>query len=83
MLNRCCLLIKAVPVHAIAHITGGGLPGNLPCIARRGADAVIDEILAMANTFSNGLQQQGNVERFEMYRTFNCSWCGHGCGCAC
>ncbi len=65
-------LIKAVPVHAIAHITGGGLPGNLPRVLPEGADAVIDEKSWQWPAIFQWLQQQGNVERFEMYRTFNC-----------
>jgi phosphoribosylformylglycinamidine cyclo-ligase len=36
-------LIKALPVHAIAHITGGGLPGNLPRVLPEGCDARVDE----------------------------------------
>jgi phosphoribosylformylglycinamidine cyclo-ligase len=65
-------LIKALPVHAIAHITGGGLPGNLPRVLPAGCDARVDESSWQWPTLFQWLQQQGNVERFEMYRTFNC-----------
>jgi len=65
-------LIKALPVHALAHITGGGLPGNLPRVLPAGCDAVIDESSWTWPPLFQWLQAQGNVERFEMYRTFNC-----------
>ena len=65
-------LIKALPVHALAHITGGGLPGNLPRVLPEGCDAVIDESSWNWPPLFQWLQAQGNVERFEMYRTFNC-----------
>jgi phosphoribosylformylglycinamidine cyclo-ligase len=65
-------LIKALPVHALAHITGGGLPGNLPRVLPAGADARIDEASWTWPPVFQWLQEQGGVERFEMYRTFNC-----------
>ena len=65
-------LIKAQPVHAIAHITGGGLPGNLPRVLPEGCDARIDESSWTWPPLFQWLQAQGGVERFEMYRTFNC-----------
>ncbi len=65
-------LIEKLPVHALAHITGGGLPGNLPRVLPAGCDAVIDESSWTWPPLFQWLQAQGNVERFEMYRTFNC-----------
>jgi phosphoribosylformylglycinamidine cyclo-ligase len=65
-------LIKALPVHALAHITGGGLPGNLPRVLPEGCDARIDEASWAWPEVFRWLQAQGGVERFEMYRTFNC-----------
>lgn len=65
-------LIKALPVHALAHITGGGLPGNLPRVLPEGCDAIVNESSWTWPPLFQWLQQQGNVERFEMYRTFNC-----------
>lgn len=65
-------LIEKLPVHALAHITGGGLPGNLPRVLPAGADARIDEGSWTWPPVFQWLQQQGGVERFEMYRTFNC-----------
>lgn len=65
-------LIKALPVHALAHITGGGLPGNLPRVLPEGCDAVVNESSWTWPPLFQWLQAQGNVECFEMYRTFNC-----------
>ncbi|MDZ4297689.1 MAG: phosphoribosylformylglycinamidine cyclo-ligase [Moraxellaceae bacterium] len=65
-------LVKALPVHAMAHITGGGLPGNLPRVLPEGCDAVIDESSWTWPPLFQWLQSAGNIERFEMYRTFNC-----------
>ncbi len=65
-------LIKKLPVHALAHITGGGLPGNLPRVLPQGTDARIDESSWSWPPVFQWLQEKGGVERFEMYRTFNC-----------
>jgi phosphoribosylformylglycinamidine cyclo-ligase len=65
-------LIKSMPVHAMAHITGGGLPGNLPRVLPAGADARVDENSWTWPPVFQWLQEKGGVERFEMYRTFNC-----------
>ncbi|REH37749.1 phosphoribosylformylglycinamidine cyclo-ligase [Paraperlucidibaca baekdonensis] len=65
-------LVKALPVHAMAHITGGGLPGNLPRVLPEGCDAIVDESSWTWPPLFQWLQAEGNVERFEMYRTFNC-----------
>ena len=56
----------------MAHITGGGLPGNLPRVLPNGAQAVINESSWEWSELFQLLQREGNVERFEMYRTFNC-----------
>ncbi len=64
-------LIEKVDVHAIAHLTGGGFWENIACIARQ-YQAVIDESSWQWPEVFNWLQTAGNVERHEMYRTFNC-----------
>lgn len=65
-------LCKQINVHAMAHITGGGLPGNLPRVLPDAAQAIIDESTWQWPELFQLLQREGNVERFEMYRTFNC-----------
>jgi phosphoribosylformylglycinamidine cyclo-ligase len=65
-------LARALPVHAMAHITGGGLPGNIPRALPQALRAVIDSTKWKRPAVFDWLQEQGNVEDAEMYRTFNC-----------
>lgn len=64
-------LRKLVSVHAIAHITGGGLTDNLPRVLPDHTAAVIDSRSWQWPAIFQWLQQQGNIEQSEMYRTFN------------
>jgi len=65
-------LIKKVDVHAMAHITGGGLLENIPRVLPDNTNAEIKaDSWSMPPVF-NWLQKNGNVEDTEMYRTFNC-----------
>lgn len=58
-------------VHAMAHITGGGLPGNLNRALPPTLDAVVDtQSWEIPNLFQQ-LQHAGGVELHEMFRTFN------------
>jgi phosphoribosylformylglycinamidine cyclo-ligase len=66
------LLAQRVPVHGIAHITGGGPTGNIPRTLPAGLEAVIDARLWPRPAVFDWLQRAGNVARDEMYRTFNC-----------
>ena len=65
-------LFGQVKVHALAHITGGGLTENLPRVLPENTRAVIDTDAWQAGVVFDWLQQKGNVETAEMYRTFNC-----------
>jgi phosphoribosylformylglycinamidine cyclo-ligase len=65
-------LISKLPVHAIAHITGGGLLENIPRVLPDNATAVIDTKAWKRPIVFDWLQQQGNIESQEMYRTLNC-----------
>ena len=58
-------------VHAIAHITGGGLPENLDRALPQSLDAVIDVSSWKTPNVFRVLQDAGSVEPAEMYRTFN------------
>jgi phosphoribosylformylglycinamidine cyclo-ligase len=58
-------------VHAIAHITGGGVPGNLPRVLPDGLGAEIDESLIPRPPIFDVIQRRANVETHEMRRTFN------------
>lgn len=65
-------LIKQQPVHALAHITGGGLLENIPRVLPEGTKAVIDAKSWALPPVFEWLQSAGNVAPLEMYRTFNC-----------
>ena len=65
-------LLEKVPVHAFAHITGGGLTENLPRVLPAGLNANIDlSSWAFPDIFL-WLQKQGNVSQADMLTTFNC-----------
>jgi phosphoribosylformylglycinamidine cyclo-ligase len=65
-------LISKVDVHSLCHITGGGLPENLPRVLPENCRAVIDSKSWQRPAIFDWLQQQGNIADAEMYRTFNC-----------
>mgnify|MGYP003388656472 CR=1 FL=1 len=63
---------NAAPVHALAHITGGGLLENVPRVLPRGLHARIDAGSWVQPRLMAFLQAQGHIEPAEMARTFNC-----------
>ncbi len=65
-------LIKQADVHAIAHLTGGGFWENIPRVLPKNTKAVIDEESWKWPSVFNWLQEKGNIDTYEMYRTFNC-----------
>ena len=65
-------LMKEIQVHTMAHITGGGLPGNLPRVLPRGVQAIIDLDSWKRPEVFDWLQSKGGIENSEMLRTFNC-----------
>jgi phosphoribosylformylglycinamidine cyclo-ligase len=65
-------LFTAVDVKALCHITGGGLLENLPRVIPAGSSAVIDIDSWQRPAVFDWLQERGNVDSLEMYRTFNC-----------
>ena len=65
-------LFQHVTVHALAHITGGGLSENLPRVLPENTCAVIDTGSWQQTPVFDWLQRNGNVTTEEMYRTFNC-----------
>ena len=65
-------LLAEVPVHGIAHITGGGPAGNIPRVLPAGLEAVLDERSWPRPPVFDWLQRTGNIEREELHRTFNC-----------
>lgn len=65
-------LLDNVEVHALAHITGGGLPENLPRVLPARTQAEISTSAWTRPPIFDWLQEQGGVEEDEMLRTFNC-----------
>ncbi len=64
-------LLEAVPVKAFSHITGGGLPGNVPRSLPDGTRAVLEERRWPRPAIFDLVESEGEVPRDEMYRTFN------------
>jgi phosphoribosylformylglycinamidine cyclo-ligase len=58
-------------VHAMAHITGGGIPGNLSRALPPTVDAVVNTATWKIPNLFQQLQRAGEVEHLEMFRTFN------------
>ncbi len=65
-------LLDALPVHALAHITGGGLPENLPRVMPEHTRAVINGLSWTRPAVMRWLDEQAEIEPKENYRTFNC-----------
>jgi phosphoribosylformylglycinamidine cyclo-ligase len=64
-------LMQQVEIHALAHITGGGLPENLPRVLPQGCRAVIDSDSWELPAVFQWLREQGNLTAHEMLRTLN------------
>ena len=65
-------LLQAMPVHGLAHITGGGLSDNLPRVLPAGLEAVLERRSWHRDPLFDWLQRAGRIEPAQMYRTFNC-----------
>ena len=65
-------LCEACEIHALAHITGGGITENLPRVLPANTRAAIDPRAWQRPAVFEWLAETGNVEEGEMLRTFNC-----------
>jgi phosphoribosylformylglycinamidine cyclo-ligase len=65
-------LLAAVPVKGLAHITGGGLVGNVPRMLPQGLRAVLRKKMWPRPQLFDWVQKTGNVAEDEMHRVFNC-----------
>lgn len=65
-------LVRSGKIHAMAHITGGGLLENIPRVLPDGLHAHVDANSWEQPRLMAFLQAQGNIEPEEMARTFNC-----------
>jgi len=64
--------LGAVPVKGLAHITGGGITGNVPRMLPGGTRAVLRKDGWPRPKLFEWLQQKGNIAEEEMLRVFNC-----------
>lgn len=65
-------LIKRLPVKGLAHITGGGMTGNVPRILPDTVTAILHKEAWPMPPLFQWLQQQGSIADEEMARVFNC-----------
>jgi phosphoribosylformylglycinamidine cyclo-ligase len=65
-------LLETVPVKGLAHITGGGIVGNVPRVLPRNVAAKIHKTAWPRPEVFKWLQQAGGVAEEEMWRVFNC-----------
>jgi len=68
----CLALTREVEVHAIAHITGGGLVENVPRVVPDGLQVVLDRATWTPPPIFGLVGELGDVERPELERTLNC-----------
>ncbi|WP_457622542.1 phosphoribosylformylglycinamidine cyclo-ligase [Persephonella sp.] len=64
-------LAEKINIHAIAHITGGGIPGNLIRVINDNLTAIIEKNKWDVPPVFKWIQKEGNVTDEEMFRTFN------------
>ena len=65
-------LMAALPVHGLAHITGGGLSDNIPRVLGEGLAVRLQRKAWPHDPVFDWLERTGNITAREMYRTFNC-----------
>jgi phosphoribosylformylglycinamidine cyclo-ligase len=65
-------LIGTLPVHALAHITGGGLSDNIPRVLHSGLEVVLQRSRWPRQPIFDWLAHTGAIADGEMHRTFNC-----------
>jgi phosphoribosylformylglycinamidine cyclo-ligase len=65
-------LMQRRPVHALAHITGGGLLENIPRVLPAGSAVRLERGAWTRPAIFDWLQREGGVADLEMHRTFNC-----------
>jgi phosphoribosylformylglycinamidine cyclo-ligase len=64
-------LVRDFNIRGMAHITGGGITGNLPRVISKGCKAVIHKGTWEIPPIFPFLREKGNITEDEMFRTFN------------
>jgi phosphoribosylformylglycinamidine cyclo-ligase len=67
----CLSLIAECEVHALAHVTGGGIPGNLNRVLPDTMDAIVDRSTWRPQPIFDLVQSKGRIDAAEMEATFN------------
>ena len=70
--KSCLAAIKSGGVHALSHITGGGVLENIPRVLPDSLAAEVDATSWDTPAVFRWLQSEGNIAATEMARTFNC-----------
>ncbi len=65
-------LLRSVRIKGLAHVTGGGLAGNVPRVLPKRTRAVIRSSSWPRPPLFDWLQRKGDVAEAEMHRVFNC-----------
>jgi phosphoribosylformylglycinamidine cyclo-ligase len=65
------LLDTGTPIHGMAHITGGGLPENLPRCLPEGLQACVDPSSWTRPAVYDWLQSNGDIPERDLWHTFN------------
>jgi phosphoribosylformylglycinamidine cyclo-ligase len=65
-------LMSSLPVHGVAHITGGGLTDNIPRVLHAGLEVVLQRQSWPRQPVFEWLARAGSIDDTEMHRTFNC-----------
>ncbi len=67
----CLKLIAETEVRALAHVTGGGIPGNLVRVLPENVDAIVNRATWRPQPIFDLVQTKGRIEDPEMESTFN------------
>jgi phosphoribosylformylglycinamidine cyclo-ligase len=67
----CLSLIAECEVHALAHVTGGGIPGNLVRVLPKHLDAIVNRTTWRPQPVFDLTQRKGRIEPRDMESTFN------------
>jgi phosphoribosylformylglycinamidine cyclo-ligase len=67
----CLSLIAECDVHALAHVTGGGIPGNLVRVLPKHLDAIVNRTTWHPQPVFDLIQRKGRIDQSDMESTFN------------
>jgi phosphoribosylformylglycinamidine cyclo-ligase len=67
----CLSLIAECDVHALAHVTGGGIPGNLVRVLPKHLDAIVNRTTWHPQPVFDLIQRKGRIDQGDMESTFN------------